>query len=149
MRSSWPRGCYLRRSAIEITRFLRNRSNASYSWSTTKFRNATPLAKIFKVRASRLFHKCIAAIGILFARRARSLAETLSNIPSRIFFVGYAYRKRRRPCSIQDLDPDQTVGTPVGRRPVYRYRTISRRFGDSVSYSEQRSLHPDPAVWLG
>lgn len=83
----------------------------------------------------RLSHKRIAAIGVF---RNYSV-ESVSNFIGRIFRHDTFFRRER--ILIEG-------GRPVGRPPfVYRYRTISRRFG--LSYSEQRSLHPDPGARLG
>lgn len=87
----------------------------------------------------RLLHKCIAAIGDI-------IREARRKVQSNIFvFRCFPFTFEREPL-VHGLDsPVPGSVNPDGGwegRLVYRHRTISRRFGDSVSYSEQRSLHP-------
>lgn len=91
----------------------------------------------------RLFHKCIAAIGDI-------IREARRKVQSNIFVFRYfPFTFEREPLverRVHGLDsPVPGSVNPDGGwegRLVYRHPTISRRFGDSVSYSEQRSLHP-------
>lgn len=89
-----------------------------------------------KEEGADLFHKCIGCDIIREGNESLEEKYIFSNI-----FAARIETASIPPDTIAgSVDPDREGGSRLVRL-VYRYRTISRRFGDSVSYSEQRSLH--------